>query len=265
MKSPHLSLLQISDLHILPTPNDKLLGVQTEYYFHAVLHQAFKQCADYDLLLISGDLAQSPCIESYTRILNKIEQYNTPTLCLAGNHDDFSLMQKILNTPNVNCHKQKILGKWQIITLNSQVFHSKAGRLEQSEFDFLETCLKENPELFTLIAVHHNCLPTDSAWFDKMIIENSEVFLEIVTCYKNVRIITTGHIHQEMNKKFGDILVFGTPSTCFQFTPNSLNFSMDSMPPGYRIFELFDDGKVASNVYRLDAPLHELELDATGY
>lgn len=41
MKSPCLSLLQISDIHVLPLPEDKLLGVKTEHYFHAVLANAF--------------------------------------------------------------------------------------------------------------------------------------------------------------------------------------------------------------------------------
>ncbi len=265
MKSPCLSILQLTDLHVLPTPESTLLGVKTEHYFHAVLAHAFEQRTQYDVLLLSGDLAQSPCSESYQRILHKIETYKTPTLCLAGNHDNYPLMQQILNSSLVNCRKQTVWGKWQIITLNSQILHSEAGRLAQSELDFLENCLKEQSHLFAICVVHHNCLPTDSAWLDTMTIENSQAFLEIVARYPNVRVISTGHIHQEMDKKFGQVFVFGTPSTCFQFTPNSADFSMDRTPPGYRIFDLYDDGEVISTVHRIDTPLHELQLDVEGY
>lgn len=265
MKSPCLSILQLTDLHVLPTPESTLLGVKTEHYFHTVLAHAFEQRTQYDVLLLSGDLAQSPCTASYQRILHKIETYKTLTLCLAGNHDDYPLMQQILNTPLVNCRKQTVWGKWQIITLNSQILHSEAGRLAQSELDFLESCLKEQRHLFAICVVHHNCLPTDSAWLDTMTIENSQVFLDIVARYPNVRVISTGHIHQEMNKKFGQVSVFGTPSTCFQFTPNSADFSMDRTPPGYRILDLYDDGEVISTVHRIDTPLHELQLDVEGY
>jgi Icc protein len=149
--------------------------------------------------------------------------------------------------------------------LNSQIVGSEAGRLEQTELDFLEACLKEKANLFTLIAVHHNCLPTDSAWLDTMTIENSRAFLDIVARYPNVRVITTGHIHQEMNKKFGEVAVFGTPSTCFQFAFNSTEFAMDRTPPGYRTIDLYDDGSVVSTVRRIDTPLYELELDVAGY
>jgi Icc protein len=265
MKSPCLSLLQLTDLHVLPTLESTLLGVQTEHYFHTVLAHAFAQRSTYDLLLLTGDLAQSPCVASYDRILKKIEEYETPTLCLPGNHDDYLLMQKIFNTPQVNCHKQTILGQWQVVMLNSQIVGSEAGRLEQTELDFLETCLQENSDLFTLIAVHHNCLPTNSAWLDTMQIENSQTFLKMVARHPKVRVITTGHIHQEMNQKFGEITVFGTPSTCFQFTVNSVNFAMDRTPPGYRIIDLYENGNVVSSVHRIDTLLSELELNVAGY
>jgi Icc protein len=265
MKSPCLSLLQLTDLHILSTPEDKLLGIKTEQYFHAILAHAFKHRTHYDVMLLSGDLAQSPNIESYQRILKKVETTHLPTLCLPGNHDNYVLMQQIFNTSQVSCCKQTIFGKWQIITLNSQVIGSEKGRLEQTELDFLETCLNERSDLLTLIAVHHNCLPTNSAWLDTMTIENSDEFLELVARYPNVKVITNGHIHQEMDKKFGDISVFGTPSTCFQFALNSHDFKMDRTPPGYRIIDLYDDGAVETSVHRLNVTMAELELNSEGY
>ncbi len=265
MNEPCLSLLQITDLHVLPTPEDKLLGVQTERYFYAVLAHAFEQRKKYDLLLLTGDLAQLPCEASYQRILQKVESYKIATRCLAGNHDDYALMQRIFNTSQINCHKQTCFEKWQIITLNSQIIGSEKGRLAQSELDFLESSLQEKSDLFTVIAFHHNCLPTHSAWLDTMQIENSEEFLKIVARYSNVRVIVNGHIHQEMDEKIGDIAVFGTPSTCFQFALNSVDFCMDRMPPGYRIIDLYDDGSVSTSVQRIDSTMEELELSSAGY
>lgn len=265
MKPPCLSLLQVTDLHVLPTPERTLLGVKTEHYFHEVLAHAFKLRPNYDVILLSGDLAQSPCVDSYQRILHKMQTYQTLTLCLAGNHDDYALMQKILDTPQITCRKQTCFEKWQILTLNSQILYSEAGRLEQTELDFLENCLKNRSDLFSVIAVHHNCLPTGSAWLDTMTIENSDAFLDIVTRYPNVNLIVNGHIHQEMDKKIRDVRVLGTPSTCFQFSLNSVDFSMDRTPPGYRIIDLYDDGSIQTQVQRIDTELLELELDVEGY
>ena len=55
MKSPCLSILQLTDLHVLPTPESTLLGVKTEHYFHTVLAHAFEQLTQYDVLLLYGD------------------------------------------------------------------------------------------------------------------------------------------------------------------------------------------------------------------
>jgi 3',5'-cyclic-AMP phosphodiesterase len=265
MKLPCLSLLQVTDLHILSSLESTFLGIKTEHYFHEVLAHAFRFRPHYDAMLLTGDLAQSPSEASYQRILKKVEEYNTPTLCLAGNHDDYLLMQKILNTKQVSCHKQMCFDKWQIITLNSQIIGSEKGRLAQSELNFLENCLQEKSDLFTLIAMHHNCLPTNSVWLDTMQIENSQEFLDIVARYSNVRVITNGHIHQEMNEKIGDISVFGTPSSCFQFTLNSIDFCMDRTPPGYRVIGLYEDGSVSTTVQRIDSTMDELELTSDGY
>ncbi len=265
MNSSHLSLLQLTDLHILPAPEITLLGINTEYYFNRVLKHAFTQSIHYDALLISGDLAQSPCKATYQRILHKIEEYHLPTFCLPGNHDDYTLMQDVLETSLVSCKKHVILDPWQLVVLNSQILKSEGGYLEQTELAFLEKCLEENRSLFTLIAMHHNCLPCGSAWLDTMQVKNSDEFLALVARYPNVKVITTGHIHQEMNKKFGEVAVFGTPSTCFQFTQNSTDFAMDTAPPGYRIIQLHDNGEVTSEVHRIDTVLSELEITSEGY
>ncbi len=263
--SAPLSILQITDMHILLSPRETLVGIDTEHYFHAILELAFSTHAPFDLVLVTGDLAQSPCIASYQRILTRLEAYNTPCLCLPGNHDDFKLMQLILNTDKVSCRKQMILGNWQFICLNSQIVGSAGGRLENNELLLLEKCLNDYPDHHVLIAVHHHCLPTESAWMDTMIIENSEVFFKIVKRYPQVRVITTGHIHQLMETMVDSIHILGTPSTCFQFRPKSGKFGMDNTAPGYRVINLYDDGRVESEITRLDKPLSGLQNNTKGY
>lgn len=261
----YLKILQITDMHILRTPRETLVGVDTEHYFHAILDLAFANQETYDFILVTGDLAQTPCKESYGRILTTLEALNIPSVCLPGNHDDFALMQKILNTEMVNCRRQIILANWQFICLNSQIIGSAGGRLEKSELQLLDNCLKEFPDYHALIAVHHHCLDTDSAWMDTMTIENSDEFLTIVKRHPQVRVITTGHIHQLMDTYFGDIRILGTPSTCFQFRPKSAKFGMDNTPPGFRVLHLYEDGRVESEIARLAEPLSGLQDNTKGY
>ena len=259
-----LSILQITDMHILSGPGDTMLGINTEYYFHAVLERAFAEHQHFDLILVTGDLAQDPCIASYQRILNRLEATNTSCICLPGNHDDYELMQQILNTGPVSCRKQIFLENWQLICLNSQIPGVPEGRLSKQELLFLEDCLVNNPNHHALIAVHHHCLKTNS-FMDTMIIENSEELLTILEQYPQAKAITTGHIHQTMDINTGSLRVLGTPSTCFQFKPESTTLKLDTSTPGCRLIKLHDDGLIETEINRLPGPLIGLQMDTLGY
>jgi len=260
-----VSILQITDLHILPDLDETFLGINTEYYFHAVLELAFAEHHHFDLILLTGDLAQHPSPASYQRILNSLEVHNTPCICLPGNHDDYQLMQQIFNTGLVSCKKQIFLENWQLICLNSQIPGEPGGRLSKEELLFLEDCLIGNPNHHALIAVHHHCLETKSAWMDTMIIENNQELLAIINQYPQTKAITTGHIHQDMDITIGGVRVLGTPSTCFQFMPKSATFSLDTTAPGYRLIKLYTDGRIESGITRLSEQLSGLQIDTQGY
>ena len=260
-----LSILQITDLHILPGLDETFLGVNTEHYFSAVLELALAENRHYDLILVTGDLAQHPCPASYQRILDRLAAANTPCICLPGNHDDYELMQQIFNTGLVSCRKQLLLGDWQLICLNSQIPGSPGGRLSKQALRFLEDCLINNPDHHALIAVHHHCLETNSAWMDTMMIENSQELWAIINHTPQVKAVTTGHIHQVMDRMVGAVRVLGSPSTCFQFKPESKSFSLDTAAPGYRRINLSADGRIESAVTRLPEPLSGLQMDTPGY
>jgi 3',5'-cyclic-AMP phosphodiesterase len=253
--SSYFSILHITDPHILAKPEATLLGVNTAYYFKDVLEHVFNSTRKFDLCLITGDLAQDPCPASYQYILSQLEKYNIPCVCLPGNHDDYAIMQEVLCTERVNCRKRVVSKNWQIISLNSQIPGSADGYLSVEEFAFLEEYLSDNPDLFTLIAVHHHCLPTGSIWMDTMMIENAQELFDLIKPYPNVKAIINGHIHQAMDVQVDSVRILTTPSTCFQFKPQSERFSLDDTSPGYRWIKLYPDGSIDSDVVRLPEQL----------
>jgi Icc protein len=261
-----ISILQISDLHVLPHSNDKLLGVATEYYFKQALQHAFEQYPQFDLILVSGDLAQDPCLASYQRIYETFSACQIKTVCLPGNHDDWRLMRQVLNKEYLSCEKQVLWDDWQLINLNSQKLTDPGGFLQQAELDFLINCLVNEPKRHAMIAVHHNCTPSYSAWLDTMIISNAPDFFAILKDYPQVKVITTGHIHQLLDVQEQGIRVLGVPSTCFQFKPNCKDFTLDTIaPPGYRLLQLYPDGQIQTQVQRLPFAIAELHTNSAGY
>ena len=245
-----LTILQFSDLHILTDPESTLSKVNTETSFKQLLQQAVKTHQQIDLLLITGDLAQHPYLSTYQRINNILDHYQIPTICLAGNHDNFTLMQQCFNNSKINCHKNKQFDHWQIISLNSQKINSQGGYLAQSELDYLSNQLEKNTSLNTLIAMHHHPIKINSPWMDTMMIENNAELFLLLEQYPQVKAIIFGHIHQEFEYKEQGIQLLGTPSSCFQFKPYSSQFSLDDNEAGYRYLKLYSNGKVTSKIYR---------------
>jgi Icc protein len=241
------------------------LGINTAYYFNAVMEQARQSGRHFDLCLLTGDLVQDPYPESYRYLLAQLHNLEMPIRCLPGNHDNPDLMETVINTESINCHKRTVLGNWQLINLNSQIPDSPNGWVSEAELLFLEKCLKENPDLYTLIAVHHHALATGSQWMDTMMIKNAQDLLALIHRYPNARAMIKGHIHQEMSMQVGPIRILSTPSTCFQFKPRSETFSLDDAPPGYRWLNLYPDGSIDSGVVRLSEPLSGLQKNSHGY
>lgn len=245
-----LVILQISDLHIRAEPGQTMSGVDTEESFTQLLEHLHCTYKKIDLLLVTGDLAQDPCQSSYQRIAQAFNQYPTRTICLPGNHDDFSLMQQIISGKQVNCDKHIAFKHWQIISLNSKKPGYTGGYLAPSELTYLKDTLDQHPDLNTLIAVHHQPIDTNSQWMDTMTIENSDELFDLLKKHPQVKAISCGHIHQEMQATKDDKLILGVPSTCFQFTPFSADYAVDDNKPGYREFSLYASGLIETKINR---------------
>lgn len=259
-----LKVLQLTDLHILPHTDSRMLGIDTEQYFHRTLAHAHAAHGQFELILLTGDLGQDPCVDSYRRICQHLQTYRTPCLCLPGNHDNWELMKTELNEGFVSCRKHLVLQHWQIIALNSQKTGSPAGILSREELAFLERTLIEH-DLPALLAVHHHCVASQSSWMDTMQIENGDELWAIAERFPQVKAITFGHLHQELQTSHKGIAVFATPASCFQFKPYATEFELDTLPPGYRIFELFNDGRLQSSCYRLPISMSDLQTESHSY
>ena len=85
--------------------------------------------------------------------------------------------------------------------------------------------------------------------------------------------IFCGHIHQEPEAVVaGGVPVYTTPSTMAQILPLSMEYRLDSRPPGFRVVELLrsessrvgaggaDNATMRTRVVRLEAPTAVLAL-----
>jgi len=260
-----IRLLQISDTHLFADSKHELLGLKTQASFVAVVKKIKSESVSPDLIVLSGDLSQDASEESYKRLAKEIGKLKKPTYWAVGNHDDYRMMRKSFENTVCDPNKCIIVGKWQIIILNSQKSGEVEGHVSQKELDFLEKCLNDNNQHYAIVMMHHHPLLVGSAWVDKLCIDNPAELMDVVDRFAQVKAIAFGHVHQEFQSEHNGVKYFATPSTSVQFVSNQDEFGIDSAAPGFRWIELHDDGKVESHVVRADEFESRPDLKATGY
>ena len=62
-----------------------------------------------------------------------------------------------------------------------------------------------------------------------------------------------------------DVRLLSTPSTCIQFEPQSEDFSIDTLAPGYRWLTLNPDGSLDTGISRVEGIEFEIDMSVKGY
>ncbi len=264
MSDVQLRVAQITDPHLFADTEKRLKGVNTQQTFDAILEQVAQQ-TPFDLILMTGDLVHDETIEGYQRLCRQMQQFGVPVYCLPGNHDEGRLIGEQLNNGFVHTRRAAHHDDWLFVFLDSSIPGSAAGNLSDDEMLALEERINGNDAQHILVCVHHNPLPVGSTWLDTMTIRNGDSFARLCQHHPKVRGILFGHIHQDYLHQVKDLQLIGSPSTCIQFKVGSHDFSLEALAPGFRILELFDDGRIETQVIRLDTVPEGLELTPEGY
>ncbi|MBD2054656.1 3',5'-cyclic-AMP phosphodiesterase [Oculatella sp. FACHB-28] len=258
-----LLIAQITDTHLFAGKSQELLGLPTAKSLNAVLSCLQKLQPQPDLLLLTGDLSQDETVESYYCLYQFLLPLKIPVYWLPGNHDVPSVMEQVLNTAPISAEKTFQRGGWNFVLLNSAVSGRVDGKLSSQSLNWLEQQLQANPHP-TLLALHHPPFPIGSNWIDEINLQNSADLFAVLDRYSQVKLVLFGHIHQEFDHWRHSVRYLGTPSTCVQFKPNSANFALDQLKPGFRLLYLDPDGNYSTRVERIDC-VNQLDFAATGY
>ena len=260
-----IRIIQITDFHLLADPSQTMMGINTEQSFLANIEHAWRNNEGVGLFLLTGDLVQDATVPTYRRLRKKLQTYPADFYCLPGNHDDPRLIRQELVDGNIHYQDQVLLDGWQIIFLDSTVYREPGGFLSLAQLKLLEARLATQPKRHAIVCLHHSPLPTGSAWLDTMTVSNSEELFALLDRYPSVKGIVYGHIHQAMDVEYKGLRLLGCPSSCFQFKPNSRDFALDLVPQGYRLIELHPDGKITTQLIRMDSVPQGLDMASNGY
>ncbi len=262
-----LNILQITDMHLStydPNASDGSTGqYDCQHSFEAVIKQALAEDMRCDLILVTGDLVSEVQPAIYDYIFEVLKATNIPFVCIAGNHDvtdergserPFFQRELIPRPADSRLLNHHVLESdyWQILLLDSAIPGKVAGEITRAHLDWLCEQLTQCTKP-AIIALHHHVMPMDSEWIDEHIAENAEGFWQRLEPFLHLRVVTSGHTHQERVAHYKGVTVYNTPSTCYQFKPLEDDFALDDNAlPGYRWLQLANNGQVASWVKRLD-------------
>jgi Icc protein len=250
-----ISLLQITDLHLLPDPEARLLGVDTGASLGAVLCAALARQLP-DALIVTGDIAHVPAPAAYARARALLAQhYDGPMLWMPGNHD----LHAVLAAAAPAADELRV-GDWCIVAIDTHTDDVESGSVTATELRRLRDRLARTDARHVVVFGHHPPLPVGTTWLDKSCIGNGAELLAALGADPRVRAYACGHVHHANASSHNGIALFTTPSTCFQFVPGTERFSVDTTPPGWRWFDLGADGTLRSQVGRADDFVVTLDL-----
>lgn len=259
-KSPSLLVAQITDMHLFAEVEQELLGLPTDRSLQVVLERLAELQPRPDILLLTGDLSQDRSCKSYQRLQDLLLPFNIPTYWLPGNHDSLPVMQQVLQQPPISPDKSFQAGGWHFVLLSSLVSGCVYGQISTASLEWLESQLQMVNDKPTLISLHHPPCLVNSVWLDQSSLQNPESLLAIVDRHPQVKLVVFGHIHQEFSYQRYGVSYLGSPSTCIQFQPHSMNFALDKAPPGFRLFALSPDGTYETRIERIekfrDSPIY---------
>ncbi|WP_101758398.1 3',5'-cyclic-AMP phosphodiesterase [Oceanicoccus sp. KOV_DT_Chl] len=258
-----IQLVQITDSHLGDQSGDALLGMDTDTSLNHVIDLIKPRCPQ--VLLATGDISHAATVASYQRFHQLTHGLAEHSLWLPGNHDDVVNMQQAMAGETV-LNRFMQIGNWHLLMLNSAVAGKVGGSLVATELEFLRDCLQRSTGSHVLVCLHHHPITIGCEWLDDQQVDNAEQFFEILDEFDHVRAVLWGHIHQEVDELRNGVRLLASPSSCIQFAPQSKDFKLDRLNPGFRWLELHADGSLDTGVERITGV--ELEINyshSSGY
>nr|WP_010131758.1 metallophosphoesterase [Microbulbifer agarilyticus] len=256
-------LIQITDPHIGGRPDYQLLGLDTGHTLDEVLSVLEGGAVPPEVMVVTGDVSANSSEAAYRRFLHKMQRATAPWYWIPGNHDNPQRMDQLAPQRRPEVVE---LGNWRLLLLDTSVPGQICGGFSAEELDRIEQLIASHSDSHLLLMMHHQPVPVGSHWIDgHMLRDGCDAFIELVRNAQNVRAITWGHVHQQYDNHLGSVGLHATPSTSVQFTPGSGPFAVDDQMPGYRWFDLHQDGSYETGVERVAIAEYSVDLASSGY
>jgi 3',5'-cyclic-AMP phosphodiesterase len=231
-----LLVAQISDLHI-KAPGELAYGkVDTAAALAACIVELNRFSPALDLVVVSGDLADTPTHGEYEHLTRLLAPLRIPYAVVPGNHDDRGMLRAHFpDQPyaaetgafNLACE----VGAIDVILLDSSVPGAPHGLLEAETLQWLDDTLAASRSRPALVFLHHPPFITGIGHMDVQNLRNADALSAVVGKHPHVRLIAAGHVHRNTMSSFA-----GVSATICPAPNHAVALDLDArLPPSFNV------------------------------
>jgi 3',5'-cyclic AMP phosphodiesterase CpdA len=236
MPSNPVRIAQISDLHIKPPGSLAYGRVDTAKALERCVAALNEFTPRPDLVVISGDLADTPAAEEYDYLKRLLVPLKLPFVGIPGNHDSRELMraafpQAAYAFPSGPLNQHVALEGLDLLLLDSSVHGKPHGELDAATLLWLDEKLASSSVRPALLFLHHPPFQTGIWHMDRQNLLNSEQLAAIVRRHPRVQLIASGHVHRATLTMFA-----GVPATICPAPNHAVDLDLDHLrEPSFKV------------------------------
>ena len=246
-------IAQITDTHIKQPGRLAYRRVDTAGMLKACVEAIMALDPKPDVIVHTGDLVDFGTDAEYAHLRALLAPLDIEMLAVPGNHDAREAMRRAFPDhahlpPHGSLRFAVRRGPLRIVGLDTLVPGQGGGDLSADDLVWLQETLSDEPNVPTLVLMHHPPFVTGIAHMDRQGLACRSAFEEIVARHPQIQAILCGHVHRAAHAQVGGRAAMICPSPAHQvaldLTPDGPS-AWRLEPPGYMLHRWQDDRLVS--------------------
>ena len=216
-----------------------------------------------DVVLLTGDIADSGRPEQYAQAAQLLSEVDVPVLTIPGNHDDRAAFRAGLLTgpddgevcPDGALHRVSRVAGASFVLLDSTVPGADGGQLGADCLTWLVGALhRAERQAPVFVVLHHPPIKLGHPSLDAIGLVDAPAFAEVIGKHPAVTAVVAGHAHGFTTGRLGEVPVFLAPgiASTFRMPWEPPTGDAAAAAPGLAFHVVADDGSLTSHVRWVD-------------
>lgn len=228
MAARPILIAQISDLHITP-PGALAYGrVDTAAALTRAIGTLNRLSPRPDLVVISGDIANSALPEEYAHATKLLGALQMPFAAIPGNHDRRALIREafpdsLYGKADCALNTVRRVDGLDILLIDSTVPGAAHGELDPATLTWLDSALAASATRPAFLFLHHPPFNTGIMYTDAMRLRNADALAAVLKRHPRVLLVAAGHVHRAAQTVFAGIAAsicpVGEQAVTLEFEP----------------------------------------------